>query len=145
LAAREYVSFQDTQTEGGTHIMNSHRQSPPKHLAYLLQLFWRWATPFWLFRDANNGSVEQRITNYRYNRSRRGILPGYALKWIGIAACMMLLLQAYSGLMIITNEGTVGHFCATLFCVSAGIGFSFSCVVIAILMTSYLFFSSIEK
>jgi hypothetical protein len=108
-------------------------------------LFWRWATPFWLFRDASCGTVEQRIANYRYNRAQRNILPGYTLKWMGIAAFMMIFLQIHSSILAQAMEGTATYFCAALFCVSSGIVFSFSCIVIAILVACYLFFTHIKE
>lgn len=105
---------------------------------------WRWATPFWRFRDANKGTPEQRSANYRYNRAQRGLLPAYTLKWLGIALSMLMLLQIYSGMLAQAMEGTLAYFCAALFCVSSGIAFSFACVVIAILMACYLFFTHIK-
>ncbi len=108
-------------------------------------LFWRWATPFWLFRDASCGTREQRSANYRYNRAQRAILPSYTLKWMGIAAGMLLLLQIYSAMLAQALEGTPAYFCAALFCVSSGIGLSFACVVITVLMACYLFLTHIEE
>jgi hypothetical protein len=107
-------------------------------------LFWRWATPFWRFRDVNFGTCEQRSANYRHNRAQRGILPSYTLKWLGIAACMLMLLQIYSGMLAQAMEGTPAYFCAALFCISSGIAFSFACVVIAILLACYFFFTHIK-
>lgn len=110
-----------------------------------LQYFWRLAIPFWMFRDAARGTVEQRIANYRHNRAQRKILPFYMWKWVGIAACMMQLLRLLSELMTRTAAESANHLCATVFCVSAGIGFAFSCVVIAILFASYLFLTYVER
>ncbi|TCS36211.1 hypothetical protein EDC30_10728 [Paucimonas lemoignei] len=113
-------------------------------LGLLCLLFWRWATPFWRFRDVNLGTFEQRSANYRHNRAQRAILPSYTLKWLGIAACMLILLQIYSGMLAQTMEGTPAYFCAALFCISSGIAFSFACVVIAILLACYFFFTHIK-
>lgn len=115
-------------------------------LLYLVGLlFWRWATPFWRFRDVTLGTLEQRSANYRHNRAQRGILPSYTLKWLAIAICMLILLQINSGMLAQAMEGTLAYFCAALFCVSSGIAFSFACVVIAILLTSYFFFTHIKE
>jgi hypothetical protein len=103
--------------------------------------FWRRMIPFWLFRDAGHGSVEQRIANYRYNRSHRGILPSFILKWMGIAAFLMMSLQILSDLMGQTLEGSGIHVCMAILCANAGIAFAFSCVVIALLTVCYLFLS----
>lgn len=121
--------------------MNTNHSPQFSISAVWLQRCWRWATPFWLFRDACSGTREQRIANYRYNRAQREILPSYTLKWMAIAATMMLLLQTYSGVLAQAIEGTPAYYCAALFCMSTGIGFSVACAVIAILMTCYLFLS----
>jgi hypothetical protein len=116
-----------------------------KKIFLSLQYFWRLAVPLWRFRDAGRGTLEQRIANYRYNRSQRKILPFYVMKWIGIAACMLLLTQVLSEMMLMTAAGSADHLCATLACMSAGIGFAFSCVVIAILFASYLFLTYMKR
>jgi hypothetical protein len=113
-------------------------------IVLLCKIFWRWATPFWLFRDAQRGSREQRIANYRYNRAQRAILPGYALKWMAIAALLLLLLERYSGSLGQLIEGSPAYFCAALFCVTTGIGFSFACVIIAILLACYFFLAHVK-
>ncbi|HJV53159.1 MAG TPA: hypothetical protein VJ652_16955 [Noviherbaspirillum sp.] len=113
-------------------------------LVFRLQYFWRLAIPFWAFRDVAHGSVEQRAANYRYNRAQRKILPFYLWKWAGIAACMMQLTRVLSDLMGSTAAHSADHLCATVFCVSAGIGFAFSCVVIAILSAAYLFLTYVK-
>jgi len=110
-----------------------------------LRYVWRLAIPFWIFRDAAHGTIEQRIANYRYNRSQRKVLPFYMWKWVGIAACMMQLMRLLSDLMVKTAAESRDHLCAALACMSAGIGFAFSCVVIAILFASYLFLSYVKR
>lgn len=124
--------------------LNNDR-SQLKRLSLRLQYIWRLAIPFWIFRDAGRGTLEQRIANYRYNRSQRKVLPFYVWKWIGIAACMMQLTRALSYLMETTARESTNHLCATLFCMSAGIGFAFSCIVIAVLISTYLFLTCVKK
>lgn len=117
----------------------------PRRLFLTLQYFWRLAIPLWIFRDASRGTAEQRIANYRYNRSQRKVLPFYMWKWIGIALCMMQLTRVLSGQMTIASAESTQHLCATLACMSAGIGFAFSCIVIAILLASYLYLSYVKN
>ncbi|WP_019140474.1 hypothetical protein [Noviherbaspirillum massiliense] len=107
--------------------------------------FWRLAIPLWHFRDASRGTLEQRMANYRYNRSQRKILPFYVMKWIGIATCLLLMMQVLSEMMLLTAAGSANHLCATLACMSAGIGFAFACVVVAVLFASYLFLTYIKR
>jgi hypothetical protein len=125
--------------------MNSNNRPPGNRVLRCLQYVWRLAIPFWIFRDADRGTREQRIANYRYNRAQRKILPFYVWKWIGIAACLMQLTRILSDLMSNTAAESANHLCAAFFCMSAGIGFAFSCVVIAVLFTSYLFLTYVKR
>lgn len=108
-----------------------------------LRWFWRLAMPFWLFRDAHHGSSEQRIANYRFNRSRRSVLPFYMAKWLGMAVCLLKMTELLSGLMLTTRSDD--HLYVALVCMSAGIAFTFSCIVLLMLATSYLYLSCVER
>lgn len=125
--------------------MDYNDRSQWKKLTLKLQYVWRLAIPLWKFRDAGRGTLEQRIANYRHNRSQRNILPFYMSKWIGIAICMFQLMRVLSGLMDATAIGSANHLYVTLFCMSAGIGFAFSCIVIAVLTSSYLYLSCVKR
>jgi hypothetical protein len=125
--------------------MNSNGRPQENRLLCGLQHVWRLAIPFWIFRDANRGTIEQRIANYRYNRAQRKILPFYVGKWVGIAACLMQLTRILSDLMSNTAAESTDHLCAAFFCMGAGIGFAFSCVVIAVLFASYLFLACVKR
>ncbi len=111
----------------------------------LLRIFWRWATPFWLFRDAADGSFGQRMANYRYNRSRRGLLPAYIVKWVAMACVLVLFTHVFSEMLAGAIAGSASHFFAAMFCVGLGVGFSFACVVISVLTASYLYFVNVER
>lgn len=63
--------------------MNSRdpaRQEP------LWRLLYRYLWPFQYFRDVSRGTRLERQQNYRHNRSMRGHLPGFALKWSLLSA-----------------------------------------------------------
>lgn len=107
--------------------------------------FWRLAVPFWLFRDAHHGTVEQRIANYRFNRAQRNILPFYMLKWLGMSLCLLKMTELLSDLMLGPQAQGDDHLFAALFCMSAGIAFAFSCIVLLMLATSYLYLSCVER
>jgi hypothetical protein len=102
---------------------------------------WHRVIPFRLFRDAGHGSIEQRIANYRYNRLNRAILPSFILKWMGICAFLMASLHILSNLMGQTLEGSGIYVCMVTLCATAGIAFTFSCVVVTLLTVCYLFLS----
>ena len=125
--------------------MDSDNRQLLKRVFSGLQYFWSLAIPFWIFRDAGKGTVEQRIANYRYNREQRKVLPFYVWKWVGIAVCLMNMTQLLSELMLRTEAESTRHLYAVLFCASAGIGFAFSCVVITILFASYLFLTYVKR
>jgi len=122
------------------------RNAPLKNTLHLkLRAFWRLAIPFWLFRDAREGSTEQRIANYRFNRSLRGILPFYMAKWVGIAICLLKMTELLSSLMLSTQTQSNNHLYAALLCMTVGIAFAFSCIVLLMLATSYLYLSCVER
>jgi hypothetical protein len=110
---------------------------PPQFLAQ----FWRRLIPVGLFRDASHGSVEQKIANYRYNRTHREALPPFIFTWMGMAVCLMMSLHICSNLTRQTIEGSGFHVCMVALSATVGIAFAFSCVVTAVLTVSYLFLS----
>ena len=114
-----------------------------KRLQGRLRQFWRLAMPFWLFRDAHHGSSEQRIANYRFNRSLRNILPFYMAKWLGMCVCLLKMTELLSVLMLTTQSDE--HLYVALFCMGAGIAFAFSCIVLLMLATSFLYLSCVER
>jgi hypothetical protein len=91
--------------------------------AHLLYLY-LW--PFWLFRDANRGSLMERAAAYRHNRAQRIHLPRYAFKW-------SVLLAAQGGLLFSAERGqrTVGDL---LLWVAAGLGTTVSVSVVVIVL-----------
>lgn len=125
--------------------MERNAQTRLQKLKQTLLYIWRLAIPLWLFRDASKGTVEQRIANYRHNRSQRKVLPFYMFKWLGIAACTMQMTRVLSDRMQATVADSADHLYVTLSCMGAVIAFAFSCIVIAILCSSYLFLTYIEK
>ena len=94
-----------------------------------------------------HGTAEQRIANYRYNRAQRNILPFYMAKWLGISICLLKMTEVLSGLMLSTQAQARNddHLFAALSCMSAGIAFAFSCIVLLMLATSYLYLSWVER
>lgn len=107
--------------------------------------FWHSLLPFAMFRDASQGSFEQRIANYRHNRAQRSVLPYYIAKWTAFAAGMLVLTQLLTEFMRMTQVGSADHLCAALACMSIGIGFAFACVVITILFASYLYLCCVDR
>lgn len=100
----------------------------PSHA--LVRLLW----PFWLFRDASRGDLWARAAAYRHNRSMRGRLPAYLLRWTLGAALLLELTFAL-------------HFCSAhvraltgLFLwMAAGAGMAFACALCLLLTTAYVY------
>jgi hypothetical protein len=125
--------------------MTSRDASLKERVRNRLQYLWRLAIPLWQFRDANRGTIEQRIANYRFNRQMRNILPFFMLKWAGIALCLMKMTELLSALMLTNATQGTDHLCATLLCMGTGIAFAFACIVLLVLTTSYLYLSCVER
>lgn len=58
---------------------------------------------------------------------------------------MMQLTRILSDLMSATTITSGNHLYATLACMAAGIGFAFSCIVLSVLLFSYLFLTYVER
>jgi len=102
------------------------------------------AVPFWLFRDASSGTPQERRANYRYNRTRRNVLPFFLFKWIGLAFCLLQSMMPLSRIMETLPPGSAGHFIASLLCMANGVAFAFACAVITILGAGYLYLCVVE-
>lgn len=120
-------------------------QSLQKDVAAGLHYLWHLTIPLSRFRDASHGTIEQRIANYRYNRSRRRMLPVYVWTWMGIALCMWQLTRLLAAWMQATPAESSLHFCLAVACMGTGIVFAFSCAVITVLFASYLYLSGVKK
>jgi hypothetical protein len=75
----------------------------------------------------------------------RNILPFYMAKWVGIAICLLKMTELLSALMLSTPAQSTDHLYAALLCMGAGIAFAFSCIVILMLASSYLYLSCVER
>ena len=50
------------------------------------ELLYRYFWPFQYFRDVTRGSQLEQVQNYRFNRTMRRYLPGFAVKWCCLSA-----------------------------------------------------------
>lgn len=70
--------------------LRTHEESAlpePSFWRLLYQYLW----PFLYFRDVTRGQKMERQQNYRYNRSQRILLPGFAFKWATLTALCFAL------------------------------------------------------
>ena len=60
----------------------------------MLQVLFRFFSPFRLMKDVSRGSFEERMAAYRHNRRMRGHLPACMLRW-AFSCSIAVLLTAY--------------------------------------------------
>ncbi len=98
--------------------------------------------PFWLFRDAQRGSLLERAAAYRHNRAQRVHLPGYALKWAVLAGLQGGLLLGVET----ANRALAGAVDALATLLSAGLGtsVSVSVVVVAVCLAAWGYLTWVE-
>ena len=106
--------------------------APDYSTAYLLYLyFW----PFWMFKDANKGTLLERAAAYRHNREKRVFLPGYIAKWSVIFVVFLSTTLFFDELgRTATN---VSYSCSVLAC-GAGIMAAWAFVVTVVLTVGHL-------
>src|SRR5450756_938368 len=88
-----FMSISRAQSQGTCAIPArlSCSQSPSTDV---LQVLFRFFSPFRLMKDVSRGSFEERMAAYRHNRSMRSHLPACMLRWA--ASCSIaILLTAY--------------------------------------------------
>lgn len=59
------------------------------------RLLYAYLWPFWMFENANQGSLLERAAAYRHNRGRRAYLRGYMVKWGAIVTLLLGVLIAF--------------------------------------------------
>jgi hypothetical protein len=103
-----------------------------------LHLLYLYLWPFWLFRDANRGTMLERAAAYRHNRERRIYLPGYAFKWA--------VLTAFQGGLVVGCEHAARAMHKTLLWVAAAFGTtaSVSVTVIAVCLAAWAYLTLVE-
>jgi hypothetical protein len=100
-----------------------------------------WANPFSGFRDAREGSAEQRASNLRFNRHNRSKLGAFLIKWLFMSGVLGVMLNIHDRTLSKSPAGTVDHWCAAALCALSGIGFSLCVVVIMVISVCWLFLS----
>lgn len=60
----------------------------------MMDVIWKYFSPFGLFKDASRGSFAEKAAAYRYNCHMRGCLLTYISRWMW-AGCVALLLTGF--------------------------------------------------
>jgi hypothetical protein len=104
----------------------------------VLQVLFRFFSPFSLMKDVSRGSKEERIAAYRHNRRMRGHLPLCMLRWA--ASCSIaVLLTAYFDALGGGAGATAGP--PSIFILLAAACATFiACGVCVLFITAYVYF-----
>ncbi len=101
----------------------------------MLQVLFRFFSPFRLMKDVSRGSFEERVAAYRHNRRMRGELPACMLRWL-FSCSIAVLLTAYFDALGGGTPGTPGIF--TL--LSAACATFIACGICVLFITAYVWF-----
>ena len=117
------------------HALAPSRES----LTYLLYLYiW----PFWMFRDADAGSLLERAAAYRHNRALRIHLPGYLVKW---SLIFLMLLGATWWLEQLAAAYWSWQACCYVLAGATGTMAALAVIVFVITLVAYLFLCRWER
>jgi hypothetical protein len=97
-------------------------------------VLFRFLWPFWLFRDASHGDRFARAAAYRHNRDMRVYLPGYLMKWLLSASCVLGLTSGIDSL-----ARSLAPTSTILSLVSAVCAIAFACSVCVLFITVYIY------
>jgi hypothetical protein len=103
----------------------------------VLQVLYRFFSPFRLMKDVNSGSKEERIAAFRHNRRMRGHLPVCMLRWAASCSVAVLLTAVFEALG--GGAATVGT--PSVFVLLAAACATFiACGVCVLFITAYVYF-----
>jgi hypothetical protein len=102
----------------------------------VLQVLFRFFSPFRLMRDVSCGSFEERMAAYRHNRRLRGQLPACMLRWVFSCSIAMLLTAYFDAL----GEGAAAAGAPGIFVLLAAACATFiACGVCVLFVTAYVY------
>ena len=103
----------------------------------VLQVLFRFFSPFRLMKDVNRGSKEERIAAFRHNRSLRRELPACMLRWAASCSIAVLLTAYFEALG--GGASTAGT--PSIFVLLAAACATFiACGVCVLAVTAYVYF-----
>lgn len=104
---------------------------------YVLQVLFRFFSPFSLMKDVSRGSKEERIAAYRHNRRMRGHLPLCMLRWAASCSIAVLLTAYFDAL----GGGASAPGTPSIFVLLAAACATFiACGVCVLFITAYVYF-----
>jgi hypothetical protein len=103
----------------------------------VLQVLFRFFSPFSLMKDVSRGSKEERIAAYRHNRRMRSELPRCMLRWAASCSVAVLLTAYFDAL----GGGAATPGTPSIFVLLAAACATFiACGVCVLSVTAYVYF-----
>ena len=103
----------------------------------VLQVLFRFFSPFRLMKDVSRGSFEERMAAYRHNRRMRGHLPVCMLRWAASCSIAVLLTAYFDAL----GGGAATAGTPSIFVLLAAACATFiACGVCVLFVTAYVYF-----
>jgi len=100
----------------------------------VLQLLWRFFSPFRLMKDVNRGSFEERMAAYRHNRSMRSHLSACMVRW-ALSCSVAIVLTAYFDALGSSGTGSLSIFVL----LAAACATFIACGVCVLFVTAYVY------
>ena len=103
----------------------------------VLQVLFRFFSPFSVMKDVSRGSFEERMAAYRHNRRMRGHLPACMLRWAFSCSIAVLLTTYFDSL----GGGSATPGTPSIFILLAAACATFiACGVCVMFVTAYVYF-----
>jgi hypothetical protein len=103
----------------------------------VLQVLFRFFSPFRLMKDVSRGSFEERMAAYRHNRRMRGQLPACMLRWALSCSIAVILTEYFDAL----GGGAATPGAPSIFVLLAAACATFiACGVCVMGVTAYVYF-----
>jgi hypothetical protein len=103
----------------------------------VLQVLFRFFSPFSVMKDVSRGSFEERMAAYRHNRRMRGHLPVCMLRWAASCSIAVLLTAYFDAL----GGGAATAGTPSIFVLLAAACATFiACGVCVLFITAYVYF-----
>jgi hypothetical protein len=102
--------------------------------AHVLQVLWRFFSPFRMMKDVSRGTFEERMAAYRHNRSMRGHLSACMGRW-ALCCSAAIVLTAYFDALGAGGNGPLSIFVL----LAAACGTFIACAICMLFVMAYAY------
>ena len=103
----------------------------------MLQVLFRFFSPFRLMKDVSRGSFEERMAAYRHNRRMRSHLPACMLRWAASCSIAVLLTTYFDAL---SGGGAAPTAPGIFILLAAACATFIACGICVMFITAYVYF-----